>query len=93
MLSFISLLLKKLTPLLVAMGAVVVLAEDGVGNVTVGDNLYGAVVVAQLLLGDDIGVVAVHMAVDADDVVHDARYCAHVVRHHHNSHIVAEVVQ
>ena len=70
-----------------------VLAEDGVGKVTVGDHLYGAVVVAQLLLGDDIGVVAVHMAVDADDVVHDTRYSAHVVRHHHNSHIVAEVVQ
>ena len=75
------------------MGAMVVLTEDSVGNVTVGDNLYGAVVVAQLLLGDDIGVVAVHMAVDADDVVHNTLYGAHVGRHHHNSHIVAEVVQ
>ena len=43
-----------LYPLLVAVGAVVVLAKDGVGNIAVGDNLYGAVVVAQLLLGDDI---------------------------------------
>lgn len=75
------------------MGAVVVLAEDGVGNIAMRDNLYGAVVVAQLLLGDDVRVVAVDMAVDADDIVHDARYCAHIVRHHHNGHIVAEVVQ
>lgn len=87
--------LKKLsvTPLLLTVGAVVVLAEDRVGDITVGDNLYGAVVVAQLLLGDDIRVVAVDMAVDADDIVHDARYCAHVVRYHHNSYLVAEVVQ
>ena len=56
MLSFISLLLKELsvTPLLLAVGAVVVFAEDGVGDITVGDDLYGAVVVAELLLGDDV---------------------------------------
>ena len=95
MLSFISVLLKKLpvTPLLVAMGAVVVLAEDGVGDITMGDDLYGAVVVAELLLGDDVRVVAVDMAVDADDVVNDARDSADVVRHHHNGHVVAQVVE
>lgn len=69
-----------------------VLAEDGVGDITVGDNLDGAVVVAELLLGDDVRVVAVDMAVDADDVIHNARYSTHIVRHHHNGHIVAEVV-
>ena len=36
------------------MGAVVVLAEDGVGDVAVRDELDWAVVVAELLLGDDI---------------------------------------
>ena len=79
--------------LLLAVGAVVVFAKDGVGNVAVGDNLDGAVVVAQLLLGDDVRVVAMDMAVDADNVIHNARYGTHVVRHHHNSHVVAEVVQ
>ena len=70
-----------------------VLAKNGVGNIAVGDNLNGAVVVAQLLLGDYIRVVAVYMAVDADDVVHNARYGTYVVRHHHNGHVVAKVVQ
>ena len=69
------------------------LAKNGVGNIAVGDNLDGAVVVAQLLLGDYVRVVAVHMTVDADDVVHNARYGAHVVRYHHNCHIVAKVVK
>ena len=65
-----------------------VFAKYGVGNVAVCDNLYGAVVVAKLLLGDDVRVVAMHMAVDADDVINDARNRAHVVRNHHNSHVV-----
>ena len=79
--------------LLVAVWAVVVFAEDGVGNIAMRDNLDGAVVVAQLLLGDDVRVVAMDMAVDADNVIHNARYGTHVVRPHHNSHVVAEVVQ
>jgi hypothetical protein len=54
------------------MWAVVVFSEDCVGNIAMRNNLNGAVVVAQLLLGDDIRVVAVYVAVDADDVVHNA---------------------
>ena len=70
-----------------------VFSKYGVGYVAVCDYLYGAVVVAKLLLGNDIRVVAVHMAVDANDVVYYARYGAHVVRYHHNSHVVAKVVK
>ena len=76
-----------------AVGTVVMLTKDGVGNIAVGDNLDRAVVVAELLLCDDVRVVAVNMAVDADDVVHNARYGAHVVRHHHDCHVVVKMVQ
>ena len=65
--------------LLFAVGAVVVFAEDSVGNIAMCDNLNRAVVVAQLLLGYDVRVVAVYVAVDADDVVHNARNSTHVV--------------
>lgn len=69
-----------------------VCAEDGVGNVAVRNKLYGAVVVAQLLLGDYIRVVTVHVAVDADDVTNHARNGAHIVRYHDDSHLVVQMV-
>jgi hypothetical protein len=57
----------------------VVLAKNGVWNIAVGDNLNRAVVVAELLLCDYVGVVAVNMSVDADDVAYYTRYSAYVV--------------
>ena len=53
------------------MWAVVVVAEYGVRNVAVRYYLNRAVIVAELLLGDDVRVVAMNVAVDADNVVHD----------------------
>ena len=51
----------------------VVPAQDGVGDVAVREELDRTPVVAQLLLVDDVGVVAVYVAVDADDIFHDRR--------------------
>lgn len=68
-------------------------AEYGVGDVAVRDNLYGAVVVTQLLLCYYIGVVAVYMAVYAYDAAHYTRNCTNVVRHHDYGHLLREVVQ
>ena len=58
-----------------------------------GDYLYWAVVVAELFLGDYIGVVAVYVAVDADNVAHNTRYCANIVRHHNDGHILVQVAK
>lgn len=79
--------------LLVAVGALLVLAEDGVGNIAVRYELYRAVVVAQLLLGDDVRIVAMHVAVDTYDATHDTRDSADVVRHHNYGHMLREMVQ
>ena len=76
-----------------AVGALLVLAEDGVGNVTVRDNLYRTVIASQLLLGDDVRVVTMDVVVDADDALDYARHGANVVRHHNDCHLVSEVVK
>ena len=71
----------------------VVVAKYRVWDIAVSDNLYGAVVVAQLLLGDYVRVVAMNVSVYAYYALHEARYCTYVVRYHGNSHILGEVVQ
>ena len=70
----------------------VVVGEDGVGDVSVGYNLDGAVVAAQLLLCEDVGVVAVHMAIDADNGIHERGDCADIVRDNHHRHLRAELL-
>ena len=72
-----------------AVWAMVVFSEYGVGNITMCYYLKWAVVIAQLLLGDYIRVVAMHVAINAYDVAHNARYCADVVRDDNNSHLVS----
>lgn len=79
--------------LMLAVGALLVLAEDGVGDVTVRDNLYRTVIASQLLLGDDVRVVTMDVVVDADDALDHARYGANIVRHHNDCHLVGEVVE
>ena len=56
-----------------------VLAKYGVRHLSVRDYLDGAVVVLELLLGDDVRVVAVDGAVDTDDTLYHAGYGSHVV--------------
>ena len=70
----------------------VVFSEYGMGNITMCYYLKWAVVVAQLLLGDYVRVVAMHVAIYAYDVAHHARYCPDVVRDNYDGHIVGEVV-
>ena len=50
--------------------------QYGVWNVPVRKHLNRAVVVAQLLLGEDVGVVAMYTFVDAEDALYNACYCA-----------------
>ena len=69
------------------MRAVVVFTEDRMWYVTVADDLYWAVVVLQLLSSNDVGVVAVHMAIDAHDISHNTRYSTKIVRHHEYCHL------
>lgn len=72
---------------------VVVAGEDGVGDVVVEDHLDRAVVVLQKL-GSELGSgVAVDGAVDADDAPHNRSDSAHIVRHHDNSHLLAQAFQ
>ena len=68
-------------------------AEYRVGDATVRDNLYRTLVVVELLLRDDVGVVAVYRTVYADDVFHDARDSADVVRNHHDCHFFVQPPQ
>lgn len=68
------------------------LGEDGMWNIAVGDQLNRAVVVTELLLGDDVRLVAMYVAVDAHYATHNTRYSADVVRHHNNCHTLGEVV-
>ena len=79
--------------LLLAVGALVVLAKYSVGYMSVRDNLYRTVVVAQLLLGDDVRLVAVYVAVDTHNALNNARYGTDVVRYHDDGHIVSKVVE
>ena len=70
-----------------------VLAKNGVRNVAVRDELYWTIVVQQLLLGDYVRVVAVHMAIDANYAAHNTRYRAYVVRNHDYCHSLGQVMQ
>lgn len=72
---------------------VVVAGENGVGDIVVEDHLDRAVVVLQELGGEFRGGVAVNGAVDADDAPHNRSNSAHIVRHHDNSHLLAQALQ
>lgn len=63
------------------------------GYVAVRDELYRAIVVEKLLLGDDIGVVAMNVAIDAYDASHYTRHRAQVVRNHNDSHTLRELLK
>ena len=78
---------------MLAVGALLVFAKDGVGNVTVRDNLYRTVIASQLLLGDDVRVVTMDVVVDADDALDYARHGANIVRYHNDCHLVGQVVE
>ena len=65
--------------MMIAVWAIVVFAEDGVWNVAMSNQLNRAIVVAQLLLGDDIRLVAMYVAVDTHNAAYNTRYCANVV--------------
>ena len=65
--------------MMIAVWAIVVLAEDGVWNVAMSNQLNRTVVVAKLLLGDDIRLVAMYVAVDTHNAAYNTRYCANVV--------------
>ena len=67
--------------------------EDRVGDMAVRDELDRAVVVAQLLFGQDVRAVAVNPPVDAYDLFHDAGDRADVVRDHHDRHAVVEFAE
>ena len=79
--------------LLLAVRAVMMLAKNRMWYVTVRNKLNRAVVVAELLLGDDIRVVAMHVAVDAHNATHNTRYGAYIVRDHNDGHLLGEVVE
>ena len=59
-------------------------------HVAVKDDLYRAVVVVQLLRRDEVGVVAMHMAVDADDLLDMGGNRSQNVRYH-DEQIVAVI--
>lgn len=67
--------------------------EHRVGDDTVGQELNRAVVVAQLLLGDAVRMVAVHLTVDAGNLLDDACDGSDVVRNHHNRHAAVQLME
>ena len=67
--------------------------QHGMGNMAVRDELDRAVVVAQLLLGQHVRMMAVYAAVYADDLLHDAGDRTDVVRHHDDRHARIQLVQ
>ena len=64
---------------LLAVRTVVMLAQDCMRNIAMRYNLNRAVVVAQLLLGNDIRIVAMNMAIDTHDALHNTRYGTNIV--------------
>ena len=62
-------------------------------HVAVKDDLYRAVVVVQLLRRDAVGVVAMHMAVDADDLLDMGGNRSQIVRYHDDGHFVVELFE
>lgn len=63
------------------------------GNRAVREELDRAVVVRQLFGRDAVGVVVMDGAIDADDLLHEARDRADVVRDHHDRHPLAQLAQ
>lgn len=76
--------------LLVATPVSGVVLQHGVWDVAVREELDRAVVVAQLLLGEDVRPVAVHPAVHADDLLDDAGDGPDVVRDNDDRHAVVQ---
>ena len=73
--------------------AIAVVAQHGVGDMAVRDDLDRAAIVLQLLLGDLVRVVAVYGAIHADNLLHNAGDCTQVVRDHHNGHLAVQLLQ
>ena len=67
--------------------------ENRVRNVAVSNDLNRAVVVVELLGSDDVRRVAMNVPIDADDTLHHAGNRAQVVRHHHNSNALVQLLQ
>ena len=67
--------------------------ENGVGYVAVRENLNRAVVVQQQLRRELGSGVAVNSAIHTNHILHKRRNRTHVVRNHHNSHVVTKVVE
>ena len=74
-----SLVLKKQE--VIQLLLVMVMFENRVGNLAVRNNLNRAVIVGQLLGGDEVGVVAVDGAIDTHDAAHLGGNRTDVVRH------------
>ena len=78
---------------LVRVVRMVVVRKHGVRNRAVRYELYRAAVVVELLLCDDVRVVAMHRAIYADNALYDARYGANVVRYHNYCHTFIELLK
>ena len=70
-----------------------VFAKDRMGHFAVRNYLYRTVVIFKLLFGDDIRVVAMDRAIDTNDALDNAGYCADVVRYHNDSHLLVQGAQ
>ena len=71
----------------------VVMLQNRVRNVSVRDNLDRAVVVLQLLGGDDVRVVAMNGAIHADNALYHTGNSAQIVRHHNYRHTLVQTMQ
>ena len=71
---------------------VVMMLQNRMRNITVRDNLNRAVVVLQLLGCDDVRVVAMNGAIDANNALYDACNRSQVVRYHNYRHTLVKAV-
>ena len=67
--------------------------ENRVRHVTVSNDLNRTIIVVELLGRNDVRCVAMNVAIDADDVLNDARNRTQVVRHHHDSNTLIQLLQ
>ena len=70
-----------------------VFAKDRMWHFAVRNYLYRTVVIFKLLFGYDIRVVAMDRAIDTNDALDNAGYCADVVRDHNDSHLLVQGAQ
>ena len=55
-------------------------------HLAVGNKLNRAVVIAELLLGDDVRIVPVDITIHTNDISHDTRNRPQIVRNHYDRH-------